>query len=139
MNLKRLWVATGIIAVVILIGFVLSVPHTRDVADNLPVDTTIVNVPTVVLRDVFRKGTHTITGSIEAPTPCSAISADATLGGGTEETDSDRILLEISLPKDEGVCLQRNTMMKFSTTVIAPGGLPISVKVNGTIATTTNL
>ena len=136
MNHKRLWISATIIAIVILIGFVLSVPHTRDVREAAP-EGAAANIPTVTLRDVFKKGVHTITGSVEAPNACTFASAEAMLQGDASTTQS--ILVNITLPTDTGVCLQLPTRAAFETTITAPARLPFTVMVNGSMATSSML
>ncbi|MFH1178498.1 MAG: hypothetical protein V1711_02130 [bacterium] len=137
MNHKRFWIAASIIAGVVVISFVLSVPHTRDIAQTEITQDNITIVPSVTLHDSFKKGVHTITGSLEAPNACSVITANAILSGNASSADG--ILVEISMPPDAGVCLQLPTKVNFSTTVSAPAGLPLSATVNGYKATTTIL
>ncbi len=134
MSHMRLWASAGIIALVILIAFAFSVPHTRDVkVEPLPAKT--VSVPVVSLRDSFKKGLHTISGSIETPNACTAVSASASLVGSASTTQS--ILVAISTQADSGVCLQVPTLVNFKTTVSGPANLPITATVNGLTATTT--
>jgi len=135
MNHTRLWVAATIIAIFLIIGFVLSVPHTRDIEVDQTLLPTETYAPSVSLHDVFKKGTHTISGSIEVPNACTIVSATAVLTG--EVSSTERILVNISVEKDVGVCLQLPTSKGFSTTIVASGGLPISATVNGETATTT--
>ena len=85
--------------------------------------------PTVVLNNAFKKGLHTISGSIEAPNACSLVSASATVVENASGTQS--ILVAISLQKDEGICLQVPTRINFKTTISAPANLPITATVNG--------
>lgn len=126
---KRLWIAAAIIALIVIGGFVLSVPHTRDVPAPT-IQTVAPSVPPVTMRDSYKKGTHTITGSLLAPDACIAASAQAVLQGQS-------ILIQISMPSDTGVCLQIPTRVNFSTTIAAPAQLPLTVTVNGSLATTT--
>lgn len=136
MNHSRLWVVATIIAAVVLVGFVLSVPHTRDLATK-SLQKVAEAVPSVSLRDSFKKGVHTLTGSLEVPNVCTAVTARASL---TENASGDGgIRVELSFPDDTGVCLQMPTRAAFSATVSAPAKLPITVFVNGSIATTTSL
>lgn len=137
MRHSRLWLAATIIALALIIGFVLSVPRTRDIGDTSLPQSVVAGVPSVALRDSFKKGVHTITGSIEAPNACAVVSANAAHLNEASSTES--ILLEISLPEDAGVCLQMPTPMSFSATVSAPADLPITVTVNGAPATATAL
>jgi len=132
MKHSRLWVLTAIIAFVIVVGFVLSVPHTHDIAQTPALTTATSSVPLVALHDVFKKGVHTITGSIEVPTVCTTVSAQAA-------SSTESILIEISLLTDTGVCLQLPTLATFNATLAAPAQLPFTVTVNGTRATTTML
>jgi hypothetical protein len=136
MNHKRFWVAASIIALVVIIGFALSVPHTRDIAQSKkPEDAT--TMPVVSLHDSFKKGVHTITGSLQMPNACTIVNADATVSGDASSTQ--KILVDISMPADVGVCLQLPTQANFSVTVSAPAHLPISATVNGILASTTVL
>lgn len=133
MSQKRLWIAATIIALIVVGGFVLSVPHTRDVIEA-PTGIASTSVPFVTLHDVFKKGVHTITGSILAPNVCTTVSAQATLEGTASSTEN--ILVDISMPSDTGVCLQVPTPVTFQTTLSAPAQLPFMVTVNGSVATT---
>jgi hypothetical protein len=135
MSHTRLLVVATIIAGIILAGFVLSVPHTRDSILDRTSSTATTSIPVVAIRDVFKKGVHTITGSLSAPNACTTVSAEATLVGDASSTQN--ILVAISMPKDVGICLQKETVMKFSTTIAAPAKLPIVTSVNGVLATTT--
>ncbi|MDO8521227.1 MAG: hypothetical protein Q7S52_03875 [bacterium] len=135
MTHKRLWVASAIIAAVILVGFVLSVPHTRDVGEVAPPENAAPSVPAVMLRDSFKKGVHTITGSIETPNACTTVTAQASLLGDASNASGIKVVL--SMPEDSGVCLQVPTQAVFTVTISAPARLPITATVNGITATTT--
>lgn len=135
MSQRRLWIATAIIALVIIAGFLFSVPRTREVAQApLAQNTTI--VPSVTLRDTFSKGTHTITGSVEVPNACTVVTASAILEGSASSTES--ILVALSMPTDTGVCLEMPTRVNFGATVVAPALVPITATVNGSVASTTS-
>lgn len=136
MSHKRLLISSAIIALAILISFVFSVPHTRDVAQKLPSTAETVSVPVVTLRDVFKKGLHTISGSIQVQNACTIVNASATLSGNASSTEG--ILVEISVQSDSGICLQLPTQANFQTTISAPANLPFTVTVNGSSATTTS-
>ena len=131
MSHTRLWAATAIILFAVIIGFALSVPHTRDVAKTPASQSTTTSTPIVSLHDTFKKGVHTITGFINAPDACATATARATF------TDANGIHIAISMPEDSGVCLQLPTRIDFSVTVSAPARVPLSATVNGSVATTT--
>lgn len=135
MNHKRLLVAAAIIAFVVFGGFVLSVPHTRDVGKIASSAESIASVPAVSLHDSFKKGLHTITGSLIVANACTSVTARATLSGSASSTSA--ILIELSMPEDSGICLQTPTQVNFTTTLAAPAHLPITATVNGEAATTT--
>lgn len=135
MKYSRLWLAASIIAFVVVVGFVLSVPHTRDVGKTEQSQSNAASAPVVSLRDLFKKGVHTITGTMEVPNACTAVTVLAALSGDTANPDG--ILVQISYPADIGVCLQVPTSVSFSTTISAPAGLPLTATVNGVAATTT--
>lgn len=133
MTHTRLWVSAAIIALVVSIGFVLSVPHTRDVVE-IAAPSSETKVPLVTLHDVFKKGLHTITGSIEASNACTSVRAEASVTGEASSTQS--ILVAITMADEAGICLQLPTPMAFQTTISAAARLPIIVTVNGAVATT---
>lgn len=137
MSHKRLFIVATIIAGIILAGFVLSVPHTRDVPAELSSENVTLGVPSVTVRDSFKKGVHTIAGSIEAPDACTTVSAQAMLMGDASSTES--ILVDIAMSEDSGICLERATTVRFGATIAAPAQLPITATVNGAPATTTVL
>lgn len=137
MSHRRLWISAAIIALVIIIGFVFSVPHTRDVEEVSLRSTGPESVPEVSLRDSYRRGVHTITGSLTAPNACTEVSATAELLGSASTTES--IAVRISMPADDGVCLQLPTRVSFETKLSAPAELPFTVFVNGAVASTSGL
>jgi hypothetical protein len=137
MSHMRLWASAAIIAFVILITFALSVPRVRDI----PVESVIsptekeTTVPTVTLHDSFKKGLHTITGSIETPNACTRVLAKASIVGDASSTQN--ILVEIATQTDSGVCLQIPTRADFQATTSAPANLSITAVINGSDAITT--
>lgn len=135
MSHRRLWVAAAIIALVIIVGFVLSVPHTRDVF-RAPAPPVVTTVPPVTLHDVYKKGVHTITGSLMAPNACTVVTASARLQGDASSTE--RIEVTLSTSNDTGVCLELPTLIRFSTTITAPAHLPLTATVNDSVASTTS-
>ena len=138
MRHMRLGIAAAIIAAVIFIGFVLSVPHTRDVIQVPKKDSSAASsTPLVTLHDAFKKGLHTITGSVEAPDACTAVTASSTLVGDASSTESIRV--DISFPADTGICLQLPTPVDFRVTIAAPEYVPLTATVNGVAASTTAL
>ncbi len=137
MSHKRLLIVAAILAGVILASFALSVPRARDIAPLAGGENSSVETPSVALHDSFRKGIHTITGSVKAPNACTTASASAALVG--DASNPTGILIEISLPEDTGVCLKRSTAMKFSTAITAAASLPLTATVNGAAATVSSL
>lgn len=133
----RITSAALIIAVVIFIGFVISVPHTREVPAPEDAAPTAASIgPSVVtLKDTYTKGVHTISGSLLLPNPCTILTSDAELVGTASTTEI--IVITLTAAVDTGVCLQVPTQATFSATVTAPADLPISVLFNGETASTT--
>src|SRR3989344_7409743 len=129
-----LWIVAVIIAFAIIVSFVFSVPHTRDVGEVATQNIATASIPLVTLRDTFKKGLHTITGSITVPDACTTVSAEAITASSTDEGDSIHLMLSIS--EHTGVCLELPTTMLFHASVRASTGLPIIVTVNGVMAST---
>lgn len=137
MSRMRLWISAAIIASIVLIIFALSVPHTRDVGTNQALLTETKKVPSVSLRDSFKKGVHTISGTVEAPNACASVDATAELYGDT--SGEENIIVSVSMSSDSGTCLQLPTRIDFKTTISAPANLPLAATVNGVPASTTPL
>jgi hypothetical protein len=136
MSRRHLWVSAAIIAVIVFIAFALSVPHTRDVLMREQAAATS-SVPVVAVHDAYKKGMHTISGSILVPDACIPASASVTLSGDASSTQS--ILIAVTTEDDGGICLQVPTSDTFQMTLAAPANLPIQATVNGVSASTTSL
>jgi len=133
----RLRAAAIIIGCAIIVGFIISVPRARDgVRPPAAEKKAAVSVPPIALKDVYKKGTHTITGSLVAPNACTTVSAAAELAN---DAAPESILVAVTLTPSEGVCLQLPTKLTFTTSVAAPADVPLTATVNGTVATTTML
>ena len=137
MTHRRLWIAAAIIALVVIGSFILFVPHVREVAQAPTLDTPAQPVPPVTLKDVFKKGVHTISGAVETPNACATLVAEAT--STVSASGENRIQIVLKIFPDMGVCLQLPAIKNFSTTIAAPAHTPITVMVNGAAATTTVL
>ncbi len=124
-----------IIAAAIMIGFALSIPHTSEVEQKIEVEAVVApTIPVVTILDSYKKGTHTITGSLLLPNACTTLSSEAT--AQTSASTTEAIVVALTTSSDTGVCLQIPTVKKFSTTVSAPAEVPIQVLVNGSVAST---
>ncbi|HET9641500.1 MAG TPA: hypothetical protein VFP46_01460 [Candidatus Paceibacterota bacterium] len=133
MSHTRLWIAAAIIAAVIVVGFVLTVPHTTEAPRSVQTQEAA-PAPTVSIRDSYKKGTHTLTGSVLAPDACTTIAAEASLAGGTT---SPAILVALTTTPASGVCLELPTSLPFKVTVSAPAKAAIQTTLNGALASTT--
>ena|SRR3989344_5360902 len=129
----RLTIVAVILALVIFVGFVISVPRASEVREAELAGG--VAVPDVTLEDTYKKGTHTLSGTVRAPDACTTASASATFASATDAM----ILLDISMPPSTGMCLTVPTDVEFETTVDAPAETPVRVLVNGATASTTLL
>ena len=138
MTQKRLWISAAIIGLIIVIGFAISIPHTKD--ETLPPKqmSAATTIPTVTVHDVFKKGTHTITGTVEAPNACTAVAAEASVLGNASTT-GNVVQIALVMPTTTGICLQLPTPVKFGVTISAPAQITITATVNGAVASTTSL
>lgn len=130
----RLWAAALIIAAIIIGGFALSVPRAREVSEPSAA-TSALAAPAVTLHDSFKKGVHTIAGSVLAPDVCTTVSATAAVSGGASDT---AIAIDIVMPPDPEVCLEEPSAAPFSVSIEAPANVPITASVNGLAASTTS-
>lgn len=139
MNHPRLKIAAGFIACIILVAFLSSIVRTRTaVAPEAMPQTERVAIPSAPLLSVdttYKKGVYTITGFITAPDACTMPVADARLQGDASSTE--RIMVDVELIEDVGICLEIPSDVEFETELEAPADLPIDVSVNGVFATTT--
>ena len=87
-------------------------------------------IPTVTLKDSYKKGTHTYAGSLSVPTPCHTVSATIAVTPGTP----DAVRIDVTAPPDEGMCVQLVTTKTFSLTAKAGSDATVGVYVNGTLA-----
>lgn len=136
MTHTRLWIVATIIAGIILTAFVITVPRAGDIPEQRPTTESEIVPPEVRVRDTYKKGTHAITGSVEAPNACTVLSAAALYD---EAASTPAIRIALSMPEDTGICLQQSVMLTFSVTVAAPANMPITATVNGAEATVTIL
>lgn len=127
MSHKRLYIAAAIVAVLVLISFLVSVPRAEDgEVEALGGDVQAV-APEVQLTSAYAKGVYTISGTVLAPDVCAAASAEARPVGDP----ATGIEVAITLSESEDVCLEVPTKQRFSTTITAPAELPIVATVNG--------
>lgn len=138
MSHRRLWISAAIITAIVVSGFILFVPHAKDVAQAPTATNTAPTIPPITIKDVFKKGVHTISGAIETPNACSTVTAMASTTLDTAGITRIQLHLTIT-PDEDDVCLQLPAIKNFSTTITAPAGAAITATVNGTAATTTIL
>ena len=133
----RFRAASVIIACVVLAGFLFMTPHAREVVrTEAPKPAEPAQV--VALRDAYRKGVHSISGTLDVPDACATVSASAETAGTASSTET--IIVALVVPTTEGVCLQVPSLAAFAVKVSAPAGARVSsVTVNGRTASTTGL
>jgi hypothetical protein len=135
MSHRRLFTLAAIFAAVIVAGFVLSVPHAREVPSGSAGSASAVAVPQVTLHDAYKKGVRTLSGTVTAPDACATVAAEASLTG--DASSSPGILLALIIPPDAGTCLLLPTEIPFSAMLEAPAEAEVTVTVNGAEASTT--
>jgi len=136
MTHMRLSSAAIIIAILIGVAFMFSVPRVvRDGEQEQRVEEVVAKAPEVELSDSYKKGVHTIMGSIVAPNACTTLTAEAS---HAQSADSATVInLAITTASNDGVCLQLPTKVKFTTSIEAPADVLIQqTTVNGVVATT---
>lgn len=140
MHTMRVWSPAVIIAAVLIIGFVLSVPRVRDLGGKSPVDTSTPYSPVVYVHDVYtsKKGTHAITAKISLPDACTTISGEASAAPGASASSTDVITLALDMPDTSGVCLEEPATTTLTFNVSAGKGAVVTATINGTNASTTS-
>ncbi len=138
--MRRLFIiALILIAFGILSIFIFS-PHLTNngnIAAHVSVATSTPHVITLVsLQNSYRRGKHTIKGSLVMPTPCYTITANTSM---VPSTTPPVIRLNLVVPIDTGRCLALTATTTFSTTQVAAKGAIIKAYINNTFATSTAL
>lgn len=127
----RFWMAALILAVVIVGGFALSVPHAREVAESVPQEDAVSETaPLVSLEDSYDEGVRTIEGVVLAPDACATVGAEAVLA-------VERIQVDVMVMRDEELCLEIPAEREFSASIEAADDAPLDVRINGVLATST--
>lgn len=134
MSHTRYLTASLVIAALIGVGFLLSVPHTRDLPVKKGASTVAATTPIIKVHDTFKKGVHTLSGSVSVPNACTGAEVHSTL---TEDSPQS-ILLSVAISNDSGICLQVPTTVTFTNVLTAPANLSILATVNGVAASTTS-
>jgi hypothetical protein len=136
MTPRRLRILALIILGTIIIGFVLFVPKGKVQSPSAQVPAADA-LPAVSLSDTFKKGTHTISGSLEVHNACVAVAAEASVinDGATPRG----IAVAITRTPSEGICLELPTRITFQKKVVAPKDLPLSATIDGKPVRITNL
>ena len=134
MSPRRLRILAIIILGILVIGFILFVPR-GTVQSPSVVSNAEDQAAAVIVSDSFKKGTHTITGSIEVRNACVGVAAEASVQG--DPTQPAGILIAVTRTPTEGICLELPTKVTFQKKVSAPKGTPISATVDGKPASTT--
>ena len=130
----RVWTAAGVIALVLIVGFVLSVPHLRD-AQLKQAARESAALPIVYVHNAYKKGVHTLTVKVAAPNACTIISGSASVAPATSSSTPDAIQIALDMPPDSGVCLQVPATTTLSFSASADSGATIAASINGNDAT----
>jgi hypothetical protein len=125
-------IALGVFVLVLIVGFVIFIAHTQD--GSVPKEKTATSTPVSILESVsssYSKGTYTIKGKVQVPTPCYQVTAAATAASTT-------IRVDLSIPTDTGLCLEEPAIDAFSVSVVAAKDASLEVYINGSLATSTS-
>ncbi|MEJ0053197.1 MAG: hypothetical protein WDN10_00515 [bacterium] len=127
-------IAIGAFIIVSIAVFAFFIAHTEDGA--VPEKATESGAPAASLVSVKKtasKGVLTITGSVRTPTPCYTLDAKAQ----TASTTPPSIRVDLTVPPDDGICLQKSADQPFSLKISGAATAPLFVYLNGETATTT--
>lgn len=118
--------------IVVFLGTVLFALRTSEAPHTTEPLTASSTPPAVSLKDSYKKGAHTLTGSLTVPTPCHSVTASASF---LPSEVPPTIRVDVDAPADDGLCLTLPTDKTFSLSVSAPQDVPTVVYVNGIPAT----
>lgn len=92
--------------------------------------TAVVEIPEVsITEDSYEDGIRLIEGTVRASTPCQTMEATGV------HNESGGVRVDIILPPDDGICLERPEEREFSVEVEADEDSLLTVFVNGVEAT----
>jgi hypothetical protein len=132
----RLALTVFLAVMIVIASFAFFTPHANKNVELAPVaEKLTITLPNVRYSDTYKKGIHTINGSVSAPTPCTELSASLGVASGTPELISVTLLM----PRDTGICLQRSTTLPFTVSTPASAKADIEILVNGMLATSTRI
>src|SRR3989344_2336892 len=129
----RIALAVFISIAALIAAFAFFIPHTNQGSEEPSAIAPSPITPEVTLKDSYTKGSHTIAGSILAPTPCTSVTALATVASGTPQT----ISIEVLMPPDTGICIQQASSISFAVSARAEVHAVLEASVNGVTASTT--
>ncbi len=126
----RITYSALIIAFVVLITFVLSVPRSQnEQVQDYESPSLSTTTPKLLITEEHDRGVRTFSGSLDVSNACTVVSAEAELVGNASSTQN--IALYVIAPTMEGVCLQIPKTIEFEASIEAPEDLPVEVYVNG--------
>jgi hypothetical protein len=129
----RIALSVFLASIILVAGFVFSIPHAnKDNEIGPSVETKSLSIlPTIFIHDTYKKGIHSITGSLAIPTPCMKATTEALVLPHEGSTTPQIIHIEISIPEDAGPCLQLAATSTFSASLSADANVVIEASVNG--------
>lgn len=129
MSTRRLRILALIILGALIAGFVILVPRGKVQSPTADAASTTSGIPEVTLVDSFKKGTHTISGSIVVYNACVAVATEALVI--EDGANPSGIQISITRAPSEGICLELPTRIPFEKKVKAPRGLALTALVDG--------
>jgi hypothetical protein len=129
--MNRTWIGIGGVLLVLIIVFAFFVLRTSE--GTMPAKATAPETIQIErIKDVYKKGVHTISGVALVPTACTKIDTVAT-------TTAAGIVVNIASVSDTGMCLELPSEIPFSVTATAPQTATTNVYLNSKLATSTSL
>lgn len=136
MTTRRVTGSALIILLVLFLGFTLSVPRTKDIVEEGDALQTQEShpQPTLSLERSYRRGTHTLTGTLLVDTRCTKLTTEVEVT--PEGIVPPTITLRLATEDTAGVCLMLSEERAFSITADAPEDATVLVFVNDKLVPT---
>ncbi len=134
--MKHIFIVGLIIVAFVVLSIVSFSPRLPDGKRSVVTVETPVTSPIkiVSLKDSYRRGKHTIKGSVSIPTVCYTVDFKSLL---VPSTTPQVIRVDLLIPKDSGRCLELSSTGSFKIIKKAPKNSIIKVYINNTFATST--
>ena len=127
--MMKIWMVAAAVVAVLIVGFIIVVPHTNEDIRVREVAAPI--VPPVFIHDAYKKGLHTLAVSVAAANPCAVVQGHSVLVPRPASSSPAVASVALTIAEDSGVCLQSVATTTLSFSLAGPSTVQLIATVNG--------